>query len=105
MTQDIEVAKHFTNERLAVELSRLAEDIKFLTPAERNDRLWEAARRLVVAPRQVLLTLRSGAQVFVMTADPNPYFKERKSPADSWSLHLGESATPHAKGTFYVGEW
>lgn len=98
-------AKALTNARLADDLDHLADNIRWCSADERAVRLHEAARRLEPEPRQVLVTLRSGAQLFVHTIDPQPYFKERTRLADSWSLNLGESETPHAKGTYYVGEW
>jgi hypothetical protein len=56
-------------------------------------------------PRQKLITLPNGAQVFLHTTDDDPTIKVRAGVVDSWTLELPNELKPHQPGTVYTGEW
>jgi hypothetical protein len=96
-------ARALTNERLADDLLRLADDVRFVTGDERAARLREAAGRLTVKrPNpQILATLTDGSQVAYM----NGAIYVRSTIGGGWPLPLEESSTPHQPGTWYRGNW
>jgi hypothetical protein len=97
-------ARTLTDSRLAADLERLADNIRWVWAEERTARLREAARRLANV-EQVLVTLADGSQVFVKTRDPNVTIQFRKSLGGSWSLPFESNDRPHQPSTIYVGEW
>lgn len=97
------VARSLTDERLASDLDRIAGNVRFVEPAEREARLREAARRLVSKPPplQRIVTLDSGHQVALMHGQ---VFYRAKI-GGNWPMPLSQSDTPHQPGTWYLGEW
>jgi hypothetical protein len=96
-------AKHLTDDRLASDLRRLADNIRFDNPEARAARLREAARRLDGArpAQQTLVTLADGHQVAFMHGQ----ILARTVIGGLWPMSLEPSNTPHVPNTFYVGEW
>jgi hypothetical protein len=98
-----EWAKVLTDERLASDLLRLADDVRFHNPAERSALLTETARRLQKPrpARQTLVTFPDGKQLAFM----HGHIMIRSTIGGLWPSALEESDKPHQPNTFFVGEW
>lgn len=96
-------AKHLTDDRLASDLLRLADDIRFDNPDARAARLREAARRLQNPrpARQTLVTFPDGKQLAFMHGS----IMIRSTIGGLWPSALLPSDKPHVPNTFYTGEW
>lgn len=100
---DDQVARNFTNERLALDLNQIASNVRTFNPEERAARLQEAARRLVNTSLklQAIVTLENGHQVAFMHGNVH----HRSTIGGSWALPMSEASRPHQPGTWYRGEW
>lgn len=96
-------ARSLTDKRLASDLRRLADNIRFHDPAERSALLTETAQRLDGArpAQQTLVTFPDGHQLAFM----HGHIMIRSTIGGLWPSALEESSKPHQPNTFYIGEW